>query len=256
MGEARRVRAAGMRFRPFTMPRAPSALTRLVIPAGAPPPSDEAALEAVAVAETVRERVRAHLLHAAATGRVDRMRHAIDAACAECVAQFEAALQSSLVANLAHRAAMDRVQCRRGCAFCCYVEVAVTPLEAIRLAGRARPATPASASSHRAPCPLLADGACSVYERRPFACRSIFSEDAHACAAGYEGAGDAPIPSLHWPRFLSCGYVSGAIAALDDLGLASHLVRLRSALAVLDGDPTALVRWLNGADVFPPQDPP
>ena len=255
MGEAKRGKAAGSRVRALAAPGAPGALTKLVVPAGVAPPSAETALRAVSIAETVRTRVRERLLHGAATGRIDRMRAAIDAACGECVALFEDALRSSLVTNLEHRVAMDRVACRRGCAFCCYVDVVVTPLEAIRLAGRARPGGVATAP-HRRPCPLLADGACTVYDRRPFACRSIFSEDARACEAGYAGVGAAPIPSLAWPRFLACGYITGQIAAMDDLGLASHLVELRRALAVMDEDATALWRWLDGADVFPRQNAP
>lgn len=255
MGEAKRSKAAGTRFRPFAAPRAPRAITKLVLPAGVPPATDETALQAAAIAETVRVRVREHLIRAAATGRVERVREGIDAACRECTALFEDALRSSLVTNLERRLAMDRVQCRRGCAFCCYVDVVVTPLEAVRLGGRARPGS-GEAAAHRKPCPLLADGACTVYEQRPFACRSIFSEDARACEAGYAGAGDGPIPDLGWPRFLACGYITGQVAALDDLGLASHLVELRRALAVIDADATAVARWLDGADVFPRQNAP
>ncbi len=257
MGEAKRSsRAAGTRIRPFVVPLAPAAITKLVVPAGAPMPSAETAFQAISIAEGVRVRVRERLQHAAATGRIDRMRAAIDAACGDGVALYQDAVRASLVADLGHRLAMDRVQCRRGCAFCCYVDVVVTPLEAIRVAGRARPGDGAAAAQHRLPCPLLANGACTVYERRPLACRAIYSEDAQACEAAYAGAGDAPIPSLAWPRFLACGYITGQIAAMDDLGLASHLVELRRALAVMAADDAALAHWLDGADIFPRQNAP
>lgn len=39
------------------------------------------------------------------------------------------------------------------------------------------------------PCPFLVDGACSVYEHRPFACRLTHSlnENADACVLGADG---------------------------------------------------------------------
>lgn len=256
MGDARRRKLAGSRIAPLAAPRAPRILSKLVVPAGPGLPPREVALEALAIAETVRARVRERLVQASATGRVERVLAAIDTIGAECKTLFEDALAAALAADAGHRAEMARVQCRRGCAFCCHVTVDVTPLEAIRLAQHERaaghgPPAAAGATSRTAPCPLLADGSCTVYEMRPFACRSLFSLDARACEAGFSAAAAVFVPSLDWPRFIACGYITGEIAALEDLGLASHLVELRQALALLLADPTALTRWLNREDVFP-----
>jgi hypothetical protein len=235
-------------------PRAPRPLTKLMIPAGPGAPAREVGLQALAVAEQVRVRVRTHLLRVPTDGGADDLSAAIEAADSECKALYEDALAAALAAGAEHRAEMARVECRRGCAFCCHVDVTVTPLEAIRLsqharaAGRAVPATEASA--RYAPCPLLEDGACTVYAMRPFACRSLFSPDATACEAGFAGEGRVFVPSLAWPRFLASAYITGEIGALEDLRLAGHLVELRRALALLLADATALPRWLRGADVF------
>jgi hypothetical protein len=255
MATARRSGTTTPRVRLLRSPRGLGAITKLAVPAGPGLPSPQGAARALAIAETVRVQVRKRIVGASATGRIDRMLDAIDAASADCVSLFEDALQAALVANLGQRAEMDRVECRRGCAFCCHVDVAVTPLEAIRLARHERAAgrretAPATPSPRPAPCPLLKDGACTVYDMRPFACRSLFSPDASACEAGFASTAPALVPSLDWPRFLACGYITGEIAALDDLGLASHLVELRGALALLLADPQALPRWLNGADIF------
>ena len=77
--------------------------------------------------------------------------------------------------------------CRRSCAHCCHIRVEMTQLEAERLGsaiGRA-PNTrqrymPAEegAYGYDTPCPFLAEGECSVYEHRPFACRKHHSVDA------------------------------------------------------------------------------
>jgi hypothetical protein len=235
-------------------PAAPRPLTKLMVPAGPGVPPRELALAALAIAETVRVRVREHLVRASAAGNADALLAAIDGVGAECKALYEDALASALAANAAHRADMAGIACRRGCAFCCHVDVTVTPLEAIRLArheqaaGRAHPLG-ASGARH-APCPLLAAGECTVYAVRPFACRSLFSPDAKACEAGFAGTDEVFVPSLEWPRFLASGYITGEVAALDDLRLASHLVELRRALALLLADPTALPRWLGREDVF------
>ena len=254
MGDARRRRLAGTGVPRFAAPRTPRGLAKLVVPAGPGVPPREVGLEALALAETVRGRVRAHLVRAAASGRVADLLAGIETAGEECKTLFEDALAATLAASPAQRADMERVQCRRGCAFCCHVDVDVTPLEAIRLAEHQRAAglgPPSVAAARYAPCPLLADGACTAYAMRPFACRSLFSPDAKACETGFTTAATVFVPSLDWPRFIACGYITGDIAALDDLGLASHLVELRQALALLLGDPTALPRWLNRQDVFP-----
>lgn len=250
MGEAKRRKEAGLRMRTLSAPDTPRPITKLVIPAGPSLPPPEIARHAIDVAETVRLIVRDALRDASEAGGVDRMRAAIDHAGDRCITLYENELQAALVANSGHQTEMNAVQCRRGCAFCCYVDVVVTPIEAIRLARSGPKRSPAPAG-RRSPCPLLVDGACSVYATRPLACRAIFSTDARQCEAGYLGADDAAVPSLDWPRNLACGYITGTIAALDDLGLASHLVDLRAALTLIERDRTALVRWLNGEDVFP-----
>ena len=90
--------------------------------------------------------------------------------------------------------------CRRGCSHCCSLPVAITSAEA-RLIGEAvgrEPAQPPAAlrvkdaatdagfaERHRAaelqvvgvPCPFLMQGECSIYEHRPFGCRTHLSLD-------------------------------------------------------------------------------
>lgn len=261
MGEAKRRKSAGPRLRRLVAPLRPSAIAKLVVPAGPGLPPHDTMARAAAIAETIRTRVRAHLVRASESGSLARMLSSIEAIGAECTALFEAELRGEIVANKGHGAEMALVQCRRGCAFCCHVDVDVTALEAIRLAQREiiagggaqaahEQADEAGAGRYR-PCPLLADGACRSYESRPFACRSLFSHDAGRCAEGFASATPVVVPSLDWPRFLSCGYITGQIAALDDLRLASHMVELRGSLALLCADETAVPRWLDGEDVFP-----
>lgn len=272
MGEAKRRKSAGARvLRRLTIADPVPALTRLIIPAGAGFPASEIAVRALAAAEATRRRVRHGLRAASAVGSIDAMLEAIERIGAVETAAYEDAMQQHLASDAEGRAEMDRIECRRGCAFCCHVAVTVTPLEALRLAAAMRrglipdrTAAVAAATANRGagsraarmtPCPLLVDDACSAYGLRPLACRSLFSTSAKRCEAGFAGAVDGVaaglVPSLTWPRFLTISHLTGEVAALRDLGLAAHMVELRAALAVLIGDETAFVRWHNGEDVLP-----
>ncbi len=252
MGEAKRRGTGGTNMRRLYARANAAAIAKLVVPAGPGLPSRESAFEARAIAETIRTRVRAALVRASAAGEITRILDAIDAIGAECVGLYEEALARVAAESKARGAELAGIACRRGCAFCCHVDVDVTPLEAIRLARRGGGAGAAAAQegARHPPCPLLVDGACSQYERRPLACRAVFSPDARRCEAGYRTEGKVAVPSLDWPRYLAAGYITGELAALDDLGLASHMAPLREALAVLGRD-GAIRDWLNGADVLP-----
>jgi hypothetical protein len=129
--------------------------------------------------------------------------------------------------------------CRTGCDHCCRFPVGVRLAEALLLADavsedaalRARVlaehAALASASWTDlvgSPCPLLRDGACSCYERRPMPCRALASRDADACARAVDGLDAAPRDEAGWWRGL------GGAAALDQ-GLGPR--ELRAALAAL-----------------------
>lgn len=267
MGEAKRRKAAqgASVLRRLRTPTAPEPITKLMIPAGPGVPSPEVAMHALAVAERTRSLVRDRLQAASATGRVAAVEDAIEEIGASAFLAYEDEMAQQLAAQPARRTDMERVECRRGCTFCCHVSVSVTPFEAIRIAAAMRrgaipdrsAAVTGGEAGSRTPCPLLVDGACSAYAIRPFACRALFSSSAQLCELGFASEGGATaavhVPSLDWPRFLATGYITGQIAAMRDLGLTSHLVELKSALAVLIKDETSVVRWLNGETVFPRQ---
>ncbi|MGE5482930.1 MAG: YkgJ family cysteine cluster protein, partial [Bacteroidota bacterium] len=99
--------------------------------------------------------------------------------------------------------------CRAGCAWCCHVQVAVSPLELLRIVAflehnlsasdresitesvldldaRTRGLGWQEREESRLPCALLKDGRCIVYRVRPARCRAWSSADSETCRAAYE----------------------------------------------------------------------
>lgn len=91
------------------------------------------------------------------------------------------ALTEQATALVAKKAA-----CRRHCAHCCHIPVALLAEEAELIGHRIhqRPAVVAETSSisvrpygYDHPCPFLSSGSCSIYANRPMACRLHFNMD-------------------------------------------------------------------------------
>jgi len=259
--------------RPLAVARPLAPVTRFALPAEAANPAPDIVRYLQEIAERARGFVRGALMAATADGSAAKALAAISRIGAELASAYEAQFARQREADAELRSRMAAVECRRGCAFCCHVNVTVTPLEAVRLAvalaeGRVPRRLEAIFSAAelmegrdaegrqalRAACPLLVDGACSVYEIRPLACRALLSQSAARCEERFQATGSGrrstDLPSLVTPRLIAAGFVSGEMAALQDLGLAGHLVELTQSLALLLREPGTLARWLGGEDVF------
>lgn len=88
--------------------------------------------------------------------------------------------------------------CRKGCSWCCAIPVEVTPLEIKYIEANTNLKHPHPLKSFTMPeethnigyCPLLdkKTGFCSVYEFRPYNCRTFLAYDSpEYCKQGYEG---------------------------------------------------------------------
>ncbi len=165
--------------------------------------------------------------------------------------------------------------CAAGCAFCCYLPVDVTVLEALALVAylqqtlppdalqrlRERIATTAakihglSYEDHtlaKIPCALLQNGACVAYAKRPLACRAWTSTSKQRCEAIFQhGDPVSMLPPLDMQAYeavwdLARGLVDGLKRArLDPYTYELHSILLR----VLD-TPDAMARWLRRDPVF------
>lgn len=106
-----------------------------------------------------------------------------------------------------------RVACKKGCDFCCYQPVFINNFEILRLIRHIREKFTGTQISailkkataknlavsrmpeskmllHKAACPLLENGACSVYEARPMACRIYLSTSLDSCRHFFSHPGD------------------------------------------------------------------
>jgi hypothetical protein len=224
-----------------------------------------------AIAENVRSDVRERLQRAAARASVSKFLSAMKTITNGNASAYEEELarQRRAIPRLARDWAA--IECRKGCAFCCHLNVTASPIEVIHVAAALRmglradleSAVLAAGSTHaglggsarlarKLACPMLVGGACSIYQARPLACRTLVSLSARACERHFDAGGSAmeSNPSLITPRVIGSAFLTGEMAAMHDLGLAGNLVELTKALTILLTEPTSLARWIQGEDIF------
>jgi Fe-S-cluster containining protein len=162
--------------------------------------------------------------------------------------------------------------CRRGCAWCChgYVSASAPQIFAAATAIRGNALTFDAACTSirdmsvrvrgldwrarialREPCPLLADGACTVYDARPLSCRGFASFSAETCKRAYDALTDEVMIPPPYANVRSA-LESALRAALKACGLPAVSYELTSALSTALDSADAEARWLAGELVFDP----
>ncbi|MAE44912.1 MAG: hypothetical protein CMF63_08030, partial [Magnetovibrio sp.] len=147
------------------------------------------------------------------------------------------------------------LDCGRGCAHCCHqYEVAVTPLEVFRLAGRIEKTFVAADKEallerladikkrkdehplDRKPremfrCPLLIGDQCAVYEVRPFVCRGANSYSARKCELAKRTGREQKVVRAYRSQDRAARWVRKTVALGGaDAGLDARMVDLTRAL--------------------------
>lgn len=109
--------------------------------------------------------------------------------------------------------------CEKGCSHCCRIDVLVSSVEAkyiernLGLVPRVGHSISSGHSEAKRPCPFLGDGStCSIYEHRPFACRTYHAvddpalcEDANAIHVTYTSKSNGMLNKL----FHMVGFING-----------------------------------------------
>jgi hypothetical protein len=164
--------------------------------------------------------------------------------------------------------------CRKGCFWCCFLRVKVTPLEVLCIADylrshletaeiselRQRLASTDETTrgmdghqrhSSKMVCPLLVDGKCLAYPVRPIACRVYHSLDLSDCHTAHHKEGSRMRVRQDISK-LSMGLFAGLTEGLHTVRLQTPLLELIAGLRiVMDESGSGRVKsWLSGEPVF------
>lgn len=165
--------------------------------------------------------------------------------------------------------------CKAGCFYCCYYKVEVKAHEMLlihehmqkNLAAKLRDnilasakvnaelistLTPTEHLSTNIKCPFLIENQCSIYDVRPFRCRSFHAVQVDACEASYATPSDFSIATelieevSHYSDALSQGFE----AAVMDAGLDHRTYDLNTALLEVFADDAIEKRYKRGKKAF------
>jgi Fe-S-cluster containining protein len=165
--------------------------------------------------------------------------------------------------------------CERGCNYCCHQRVEIRPYEAFVLAehirtrmttveqaeaisrltanrARIEPMEPLQHTQAGIACALLVDGACSVYEARPAACRKYYSLSVDTCRNAFEH----PTEPLSGPleddtlRLAGNAVALGYARGVDESGRDAERYELHTALLSALDNPKASRRFRDGKKAF------
>lgn len=165
--------------------------------------------------------------------------------------------------------------CKVGCSYCCYYKVEVKAHEMLLIhehmqnniapeiadeiltnartnAELIRTLTPKEHLSTNIKCPFLIANQCSIYEVRPFRCRSFHAVQVDACEASYANPSDFSIATelieevSHFSDALSQGFE----AAIMDSSLDHRTYDLNTALLEVFADDAIEKRYKRGKKAF------
>lgn len=176
-----------------------------------------------------------------------------------CVGSMYSAIDGLIDSLLAMAKKQEvTVDCQKGCAWCCHQAVFANSYE-IHLLGnfikkntstafqkeiRERAAMKnattskmdeAAVLSYKSPCPLLIDGACSVYQARPMACRIYLSTKVSSCFEFFQNP-DNPdnFPALlDFPLMAGRMMNEGFMSALEEGGVQIAEFRLEDGIQTI-----------------------
>lgn len=178
--------------------------------------------------------------------------------------------------SFATLAANTRLDCKRGCSYCCHYRVMVTATEAFVLAeavqtrleagqrsqvteklraNRAATArmTPSEHEATNIACAFLADdGTCGVYDVRPLACRKHHSAAVATCEKTFVDP-SSTLPAAQLPQRLEManGFLCAAMLAARDAGADTSFYEMSSAVLEALDNKSANKRWRDGKVAMP-----
>ncbi len=167
-------------------------------------------------------------------------------------------------------------ECASGCSFCCHSRIHVIPLEAVVICSyvhkhfspaamqglkarihtnlsytRGRSLAQRVAVKDQTPCIFLAHHACSIYDQRPFICRTWNSLSRQACETAFvSGNQNAEIPCLSAPNYVYTLARDVVQSVCETMHLETGRFELVSAMDHCLGMKDAPGDWTGGCTVF------
>jgi Fe-S-cluster containining protein len=173
--------------------------------------------------------------------------------------------QTAFDRTVAHDA--PAIACSKGCSHCCRNFVSASPPDIFHVARYIRDNHEADFAAafnricaaedntrnvsqdvrykEHQPCALLIDGACSVYEARPMACRGWASMDVRPCENWED---DIPVPEVFRESRPAIDHVLRAALKHHKRDKRSYELNHAVRIALEDSDSER--RWLDGEDIF------
>lgn len=164
--------------------------------------------------------------------------------------------------------------CKKGCFWCCFLQVKATPLEVMCVAdylhSRLKPEELSELQQRlvttdeitrgtngyqrvcaKVMCPLLVDGKCLAYPVRPIACRVYHSLNLSDCKALLDNVSGS-VTIRQAISGMSMGISAGLTVGLRTVGLQTCLLELTTGLRIAMEEPGSglIKRWLSGEPTF------
>ncbi len=173
-------------------------------------------------------------------------------------------LWAKVRATPAYAMGTAKAACGKGCGWCCHQRVGAAAVEVLHIAEQIRQCPDAEVLTARLAawpkgrtCAFLVNGACSIYEIRPFKCRGLYQLDARWCMSTYAKL-DLPLfgppPSHEYqtpPKDVFDGALFGLAVPFHRAGRACPGVDFIPALKAVIDRPDAAQAWWRGEKVFP-----
>lgn len=157
--------------------------------------------------------------------------------------------------------AIQQMQCRAGCSWCCYEQLQVHILDAVAVAAslsapldyQLETRTSSEVKRIFRACPFLSEEkTCSVYEHRPLPCRAHHSVDVDRCRQAVENQDPERQVPMHIRTYSFAGLPQEAtLKVFEELGIDHRPVILGLAVAALTRDFAGVsADWLAGGPAF------
>ena len=167
-----------------------------------------------------------------------------------------------------------KLSCKKGCLWCCYFRVLVTPLEVIHIVEYLHAClSPGELSilqqrlkneeeisgwvngdqkAHaNTVCPFVEDGGCMVYAVRPLACRVYHSINLTDCKISFS-KNNGSVTIRQDISGMGTGIFAGLTEGLRAIGLQTRVLELKAGLRIAmdENGPKLAKRWMAGEPAF------